>query len=125
MSAVLKKTTSATEMMRPDGTVLIDGLVEDLNLTKADLAAVLGISRDSLSKSARLSTPGTQRKLRDFLEILSRVAPWAGSMPQAFAWFCAQPLPSFGDQTAADLIREGRVDALKAYISRIAVDRHA
>jgi hypothetical protein len=58
-------------------------------------------------------------------EIISRVLPWAGSVPQAFAWYRAQPLPAFGDQTPEDLVKEGRVEALKAHLSRIAVGGYA
>ena len=61
---------------------------------------------------------GTRRRL-------DALTPWAGSVPQAFAWFTSQPLPSFGQQTAADLFREGRADAVKAYVSRIAVGGYA
>jgi hypothetical protein len=100
-------------------------LIEGLHLSKTELAAVLGMSRDAVSKTSRLGSKASQRKLRDFVEILTRVSPWAGSIPQAFAWFTAQPLPSFGDQTAADLVREGRAEAVKSYISRIATGGYA
>ena len=115
----------ASRMIEPEGMVSVERLAADLHLTRGDLAGLLGMSRDSLSKSARVSSIATQRRLRDFVEILSRALPWAGSLPQAHAWFCAQPLPSFGDQTAADLVREGRADAVKAYLARIAVGGYA
>ena len=41
-------------------------------------------------------------------------------MGHAFAWFRAQPLPSFGDKTAENLVKEGRAQAVKDYLSRIA-----
>jgi hypothetical protein len=116
---------TAQELTRADGTVDIDMLIEGLHLSKTELAAVLGMSRDAVSKTSRLGSKASQRKLRDFVEILTRVSPWAGSIPQAFAWFTAQPLPSFGDQTAADLVREGRAEAVKSYISRIATGGYA
>jgi hypothetical protein len=125
MPATARQIPTAQEMMHPDGTVALDALLDGLHLTKTDLALVLGMSRDSLSKTSRLTAQASQRRLRDFVEILLRVTPWAGSLPQAFAWFSAQPLPSFGDQTAADLVREGRTEAVKAYISRIAVGGYA
>ncbi len=103
------------DLTRPDGTFALDALLEMLHLTKTDLALVLGVPR----------LEHDQRLLHDFAEILVRVAPWAGSMPQAFAWYSAQPLPSFGDQTAADLLREGRAEAVKAYVSRLSVGGYA
>ena len=125
MALIAHPIPTAQDLTRPDGIVALDALLERLHLTKTELALVLGMSRDSLSKTSRLTAPASQRKLRDFVEILARVAPWAGSVPQAFAWFSAQPLPSFGDQTAADLVREGRAEAVKSYISRIAVGGYA
>ena len=41
-------------------------------------------------------------------------------MYRAFAWFRSQPLPSFGDKTAEDLVKEGRAEDVKKYLSRIA-----
>jgi hypothetical protein len=39
----------------------------------------------------------------------------------AFAWYRSQPLPPFGDQTAEDLVKEGRAEAVKTYLNRIAL----
>ena len=125
MSAVAHSVPTAQDLIRGDGTVDIDMLVDGLHLSKIELARVLGMSRDAVSKTSRLASRASQRKLRDLVEILTRVSPWAGSIPQAFAWYTSQPLPSFGDRTAADLVREGRADAVKSYISRIALGGYA
>jgi hypothetical protein len=109
------------EVIRPDGTIETGRLSETLKVSKQELAAAAGLSRDAVSKSARLNAPATQSRLRDMVEIIARVLPWAGSVPQAFAWYRAQPLPSFGDQTAEDLVKEGRAEAVKGYLARIAV----
>lgn len=109
------------EVIRPDGTIETGRLSETLKVSKQELAAAAGLSRDAVSKSARLNAPATQNRLRDMVEIIARVLPWAGSVPQAFAWYRAQPLPSFGDQTAEDLVKEGRAEAVKVYLARIAL----
>jgi hypothetical protein len=44
---------------------------------------------------------------------------------QAFAWYRSQPLPSFGDQTAEDLVRAGRAEHVLSYLSRIASGGYA
>ena len=103
----------------------IDAIAAMLHLTKTDLAIAAGLSRDAVSKAARIAAPNTQARLRDLLEILNRTQGWAGSMVQAFAWYRSQPLPSFGDQTAEDLVKEGRAEAVKSYLSRIAVGGYA
>ena len=102
-----------------DGLVGSNALARELHITKRDLAEVTGLSRDSVSKSARLKSKATQARLRDTVEIINRVAEWSGSVGRAFAWFRSQPLPSFGDKTAEDLVKEGRAKAVKDYLSRI------
>ncbi|WP_246375942.1 hypothetical protein [Gluconacetobacter takamatsuzukensis] len=74
-----------------------------LHITRGELAA-LRLSRNAVSKSARLGHPDTQGRLRNMVEIRNRVRPWAGSAQQAPAWYRSQPLPSFGDQTAEALL---------------------
>ena len=113
------------DTLTPDGEVAVDRLTAALHVTKAELASAFGLSRDAVSKSARLHSRTTQARLRDGVEIINRVLQWAGSVPQAFAWYRAQPLPSFGDQTAEDLVKQGRADAVRHHLSRIAVGGYA
>lgn len=113
------------DVVAPDGSIETGRLSERLRVSKLELAAAAGLSRDAVSKTARLRTPATQGRLRDMVEIITRVLPWAGSVPQAFAWYRAQPLPSFGDQTAEDLVKAGRAQAVKDYLARIAVGGYA
>jgi hypothetical protein len=108
-----------------DGMVEPARLTNELRISRQELATAAGLSRDAVSKTARLKAPATQGRLRDFIEIIARVLPWAGSVPHAFAWYRAQPLPSFGDQTAEDLVKAGRAEAVKAYLSRLAVGGYA
>jgi hypothetical protein len=60
-------------------------------------------------------------KDQDIAEIINAVLPWTASVSQTFAWYRSQCLPSFGYRTPEDLVREGRAEAVKTYISRIAV----
>lgn len=109
----------------PDGLIAADRLSSVLHITRAELASTLGLSRDAIAKTTRVGAPATQSRLRDIVEILNRVRPWAGSPQQAFAWYRSQPLPSFGDQTAEALVKEGRAEAVKRYLDRIAVGGYA
>lgn len=113
------------DTLTADGEVAVDRLTAALHVTKAELASAFGLSRDAVSKSARRHSRTTQTRLRDGVEIINRVLPWAGSVPQAFAWYRAQPLPSFGDQTAEELIKQGRAEAVRRYLGRIAVGGYA
>jgi hypothetical protein len=119
MSNFLSETASES------GFVAADRLSALLHITRAELAVAAGLSRDAVAKTARSRTPSTQSRLRDVIEILNRVQPWAGSPQQAFAWYRSQPLPSFGDQTAEGLVKEGRAEAVKRYLDRIAVGGYA
>ncbi len=103
------------------GQIAVDRLSDALRITRAELAVAAGLSRDSVAKSARARSAATQARLRDMVEILNRVGPWAGSPQQAFAWYRSQPLPSFGDQTAEALVKEGRAEAVKRHLDRVAV----
>jgi len=110
------------DVMTDEGTIATDRLAKVLHITKAELAAATGLSWDAVSKRDRLSSRKTQTRLRDTVEIIHRAAQWTGtgSVGHAFAWFRAQPLPSFGDKTAEDLVKEGRAQAVKDDLSRIA-----
>lgn len=114
-----------SSVITPDNAVSADSLAKRLRITKTELAAALGLSRDAVSKSARLKSVATQRRLRDMIEIVNRVAPWTGAELSAYAWYRSQPLPSFGGRTAEDLVREGQGEAVKHYLSRIAEGGYA
>ena len=109
-----------SDMVGQAGTVSPDIISGRLKITTSELASALGLSRDSVSKQNRVGSAATQRRLRDVVEIVNRVIPWAGSELAAFAWYRSQPLPSFGDLTAQDLVHAGRSEAVKRYLSRIA-----
>jgi hypothetical protein len=110
-----------SDVVGSDGLIATDRLADELRITKVELANASGLSRDAVSQVSRLRAKATQARLRDVVEIIGRVLPWAGSVQKAFAWYRAQPLPSFGDQTAEDLVKEGRGEAVKRYLSRITV----
>lgn len=87
--------------------VSADRLSAALHITKSELAIAAGLSRDAVSKAARSKSLATQARLREMSEIINRVIPWAGSELAAYAWYRSQPLPSFGDATAEELVRQG------------------
>jgi uncharacterized protein (DUF2384 family) len=113
------------QVLMPNGNIATDRLAEVLHITKAELATATGLSRDAVTKRSRLSAKATQRRLRDTVEIINRISRWSGSVGCAFAWFRSQPLASFGDKTAEDLVKEGRAQAVKDYLSRIAEGGYA
>ena len=113
------------QAVEADGLVRVARMADALAVSRAQLAGAIGLSRDAVSKAKRLESRKTQARLRDVIEILVRISAWAGSPQQAFVWYRAQPIPSFGDQTAEDLVKQGRAEAVKRYLSRIAVGGYA
>ena len=113
------------EVIDSDGMVHTDQLAGRLRTTKAELAATLGLSRDAVSKTSRTKNRATQGRLREATQIINRVLPWSGSLQQAFAWYRSQPLPAFGDQTAEELVREGRADHVMSYLAGLSVGGYA
>lgn len=108
------------DVIGQDGVIEPDRFSGILRVTKGELALASGLPRESVSKSTRLRALPTQKRLREVAQIINRVLPWSGSVQQAFAWYRSQPIPSFGDQTAEDLVRAGRGEHVLSYLSRIA-----
>jgi hypothetical protein len=124
MSATTDHTFLA-EVISRDGLIEPDRLSVVLRITKGELAIASGLSRDAVTKTRRLQAPATQARLREVAEIINRILPWCGSVPQAFAWYRSQPIPAFGDQTTEDLVRAGRSEHVKSYLAGIAVGGYA
>lgn len=113
------------QVISDDGLVMAGTLAKALHITQTDLAEVTGLSLDSVSKTARVKSRSTQARLKDTVEIINRVAQWSGGVGRAFAWFRSQPLPTFGDQTAEELVKAGHALAVKQYLARIAAGGYA
>jgi Protein of unknown function (DUF2384) len=113
------------EVFEADGTIQPGLLSDRLHINKVQLASALGLSIDAVTKQNRLHTPKTQARLREAVEILTGVRGWMSSNEAAFAWYRSAPIPSFGDMTAEDLVKQGRAEAVKHYIGRIAVGGYA
>jgi hypothetical protein len=105
------------EVFSSGGDIRIERFTELLRVSKTELAFSVGLSREAISKSARVKAPATQARLRETAEILNRILPWCGSVPQAFSWFRSQPIPAFGGQTSEDLVRGGRIADLRDYLA--------
>ena len=113
------------DVLGQDGRVRTDLFSSRLRITKLQLAMAAGLSKDAVSKSARAGAPATQSRLRDVAEVLNRIRSWAGSPEAAFAWYRSQPLSGFGALTAEDLVKQGRAEAVKHHLARIAAGGHA
>lgn len=107
--------------MDGDGSIAIADVAAVFGMSKGQLAETAGIRRETLYRAARSQAVRTQTRLREMLEIISRVDAWAGGKEQAMAWYRAQPIPAFGGRTAESLVKEGKAGAVRDYLDHIAL----
>jgi DNA-binding XRE family transcriptional regulator len=107
--------------MDRSGKIEIEQVAASFGMSKTQLAETVGLARESLYKAARNRTPKTQARMKEMLEIISRVTEWAGGKEQAMAWYRAQPIPAFGGRTAEALVKDGKAGAVRDYLDHVAV----
>lgn len=108
-------------LMDRSGAVSIADVADSFGLSKTQLAETVGLARESLYKAERNRAPKIQARIKEMLEIVSRVTEWAGGTQQAMAWYRAQPIPAFGGRTAEALVKEGKAAAVRDYLDHLAV----
>lgn len=108
-----------------DGLVDVDQVAITFGMTKASLAQSLGFADDTLQRFSRATAPKTQQRLREMLEILTRVERWAGGLPQALGWYRGQGIPALGDQTAESLVRNEQAAIVRRYLDGLAAGSFA
>lgn len=94
-------------------------IAEQLRTTRDEVAQTVGLGRDAVLRPERISSPRTQKRLREMVELLNRVEPRFGSALIAYAWYRSEPLAGFGGQTAMQLVREGRANDVMEYIDAV------
>lgn len=106
--------------MDQEGVIAFDRVASELQLSRAQLAEAAGLRREVLQKSALRESQRVQGRVREMLEIIGRVVPWAGGWIQAMAWYRAEPLPAFGGRTAESLVKGGDAASVRNYLDHIA-----
>jgi uncharacterized protein (DUF2384 family) len=119
--SVLRKPASrVAAFLDPKGVVVVDRVVEYFGMSKQQFAETIGVKPETVYRASRLAAPKTQTRATEMLEIVARVADWAGGERQAMAWYRAEPLPAFGGRTAESLVKAGKAAAVRDYLDRIA-----
>lgn len=103
------------------GKIAVAQVADGFGMSKGQLAETAGLARETLYRVERSRAAKTQARLREMLEIISRVTDWAGGKEQAMAWYRAQPIPAFGGRTAEALVKEGKASAVRDYLDHVAV----
>jgi len=102
------------------GNVSVVRAAEELGMTKGQFAETIGLGKEALHRSSRLTAPKTQARTMEMLEIVGRVVDWAGGEKQALAWYRAEPLAAFGGRTAESLVKDGKATAVRDYLDHVA-----
>jgi ribosome-binding protein aMBF1 (putative translation factor) len=111
----------AARFFDSDGKVAIKRVAEDFGMSKGQLAATVGLHPEALYKASRTHAPKTQNRVREMLEIVSRISDWAGGKDQAMAWYRAEPIPAFGGRTAESIVKTGQAGVLRDYLDALAM----
>lgn len=103
------------------GKIAIDQVAAGFGMSKGQLAETAGLARETVYRAERSGAARTQGRLREMLEIISRVTEWSGGKEQAMAWYRAQPLPAFGGRTAEALVKDGKAGSVRDYLDHMAL----
>ncbi|MCZ8313880.1 antitoxin Xre/MbcA/ParS toxin-binding domain-containing protein [Phreatobacter sp.] len=103
-----------------EGLIVIDRVADSFGVSKAQLADTMGVKPETFHRAARARAPKTQGRAAEMIEIVARVADWAGGEKQALAWYRAEPLPAFGGRTAESLVKDGKAAAVRDWLDHVA-----
>lgn len=90
-----------------------------LRTSAEEIAMTVGLSKDALQRRTRVHSDKTQRRLRELVEVLNKVAPRFGSDLMAYAWYRSEPLQGFDGRTAMQLVQEGKAQQVLEYIDAV------
>jgi uncharacterized protein (DUF2384 family) len=111
----------AARFLGREGLVNIDDVAQSFGMSKGQLAETVGVRPETLQRISRAFAPKTQSRLKEMIEIVGRVADWAGGKDQAMAWYRAEPIPAFGGRTAESLVKDGKAGAVRDYLDHVAL----
>ena len=117
--------TTPIETAAEDGFHQPARLAPVLHTSGDELARTVGLGREAPNRADRVRSPRTQRRLREMVEILTRVEPRFGAALLAFAWSRAEPLAGLSGMTAMQLVHEGQAAEVTAHIDPVDAGVHA
>ncbi len=116
---------SIASLMDERGSLKVEEVAAAFRMSKAQLAETAGLARQVFQKTSRRDSPKAQSRMREMVEVISRVQTWAGGVAQALAWYRAEPIPAFGGRTAEALVKSGQATALRDYLDHLATGGYA
>lgn len=84
-----------------------------LGVQVTNLAELTGVHRNTLRNPA---SERLQTRLREMIKAITAAAMLTGDISKAIYWYRNEPIAEYGHKTAAELVAEGHVEAVLAYI---------
>ena len=88
-------------------------LSKALGVKVASLAELTGVHRNTLRNP---SSERLQGRMREMVKVITAATEMAGDVDKAIYWYRNEPIADYGHKTAAELVAEGNVEAVLAYI---------
>lgn len=88
-------------------------LSKALGVKVANLAELTGVHRNTLRNP---SSERLQGRMREMVKVISAAAELTGDLDKAIYWYRNEPIVDYGHRTAAELVADGEVEAVLAYI---------
>lgn len=117
----LASTMFVAHFMNEIGVVDVERVADAFRMTKSQLAETTGLGAATISKADRRASRRTQTRVTEMLEIISRIADWAGGEAQAMAWYRSQPIPALDGRTSEALVKSGNAGAVREYLDHLAL----
>lgn len=96
----------------------VERYVEIFRLSPAEFAGHAATYRRSKQGVASESdTEATQRFIADVLRVISAVVESGVAVERAITWFRLEPLPTFEQQTAEQLVSQGQVERVMQFLA--------
>src|SRR5262249_15011799 len=111
----------AARFIDASGVVPVDAVADWFGMSKGQLAETVGVSPETFHRLKRANAAKTQTRVKEMLEIIGRVADWAGGKNQAWAWYRSEPIRAFGGRTAEALVKDGNAAAVRDYLDHVAL----
>jgi uncharacterized protein (DUF2384 family) len=88
-------------------------LSKALGVKVANLAQLTGVHRNTLRNP---SSERLQGRMREMIKVITAATELTGDVDKAIYWFRNEPIAEYSHRSAAELVAEGHVEAVLAYI---------
>nr|WP_246658543.1 hypothetical protein [Mesorhizobium sp. GR13] len=84
-----------------------------LGVKVANLAQLTGVHRNTLRNPA---SERLQGRMREMVKVISAATELTGDVDKAIYWYRNEPIGDYDHRTAAELVADGQVEAVLAFI---------